>query len=289
VNSSLTRRPSARFWAKRRWCGSQGRRPQIRQDCAATNSRCPLSRYLRGSPIGFAVLPRLRAKALRPAPRPLRSGPRARPQGQRRIYGPALPFASPRDTLLSMPAGLARRVVTPLPLRLRGPRTADLEPDGPEEASARSGVSGAAEPVSRGAPSVSKDDRRSAKATSTSRASDAVSVFFAGRAVLAHSAACTAEPRDRGLEFGLGALVLEVRLPRAAEDPSELGPAVGGVHIDDPHHLNSWPGRVNQEQPGGLATLNAAPELFLGRQQKMLVQGIGGDCQATSGIDPSAT
>src|SRR6266851_3839709 len=80
--------------------------------------------------------------------------------------------------------------------------------------------------------------------------------------------------RDQSLEFGLGALVLEVRLPRAAEDPSELGPAVGGVHIDDPHHLNSWPGRINQEQPRGLATLNTAPELFLGRQQEVLAKTI---------------
>jgi hypothetical protein len=52
------------------------------------------------------------------------------------------------------------RALVALPLPLRGPTTADLEPDGPEEASGRSGVSGAAGPVSRGAPSVSKDDRR---------------------------------------------------------------------------------------------------------------------------------
>ena len=39
VNSSLTLRPSARAWAKRRWWGSQGRRPQNRQGCEATNLR----------------------------------------------------------------------------------------------------------------------------------------------------------------------------------------------------------------------------------------------------------
>jgi hypothetical protein len=54
--SSLTFRPRARFWAKRRWWGSEGRRPQIRQDCDATNFRCALSRYRRTSPIGSTLL-----------------------------------------------------------------------------------------------------------------------------------------------------------------------------------------------------------------------------------------
>jgi hypothetical protein len=44
VNSSLTFRPSARLWVKRRWWASQGCRPQIRQGCCATNLRCSRSR-----------------------------------------------------------------------------------------------------------------------------------------------------------------------------------------------------------------------------------------------------
>ncbi len=56
VNSSLTLRPSARFWAKRRRCGSEGSRPQIRQGCEATNLRCASPRYRRASPIGSTLL-----------------------------------------------------------------------------------------------------------------------------------------------------------------------------------------------------------------------------------------
>ncbi len=44
-------------------------------------------------------------------------------------------------------------------------------------------------------PSPSSADRRSSKATCTSRASDAVRVFFAGKAERAHSVAASAEPR----------------------------------------------------------------------------------------------
>jgi hypothetical protein len=44
ANSSLTRRPSARGCANRRWWASVGRRPHSRQGCDATNSRCARSR-----------------------------------------------------------------------------------------------------------------------------------------------------------------------------------------------------------------------------------------------------
>jgi hypothetical protein len=43
-----------------------------------------------------AALLNLPAPALRPAPPPLRSGLGVRPQGQRRVHGPAVPIASPR-------------------------------------------------------------------------------------------------------------------------------------------------------------------------------------------------
>src|SRR5271170_2533180 len=50
VNSSLTLRPSARCcWAYRRWCASDGRRPQMRHGCLATNLTRYLSRKRRGS------------------------------------------------------------------------------------------------------------------------------------------------------------------------------------------------------------------------------------------------
>ncbi len=75
VNSSLTLRPSARAWAKRRWWGSQGRRPQNRQGCEATNLRCALSRYRFGSPIDSTLLSMpggLVERAGAPLPWPLR-------------------------------------------------------------------------------------------------------------------------------------------------------------------------------------------------------------------------
>ena len=49
VNSSLTLRPSARVWANRRWWASDGRPPQIRQGCLATDLTCSRSRIRRGS------------------------------------------------------------------------------------------------------------------------------------------------------------------------------------------------------------------------------------------------
>src|SRR6266700_5144849 len=75
VNSSLTLRPSARAWAKRRWWGSQGRRPQNRQGREATNLRCALSRYRFGSPIDSTLLSMpggLVERAGAPLPWPLR-------------------------------------------------------------------------------------------------------------------------------------------------------------------------------------------------------------------------
>src|SRR5947209_17536754 len=75
VNSSLTLRPSARAWAKRRWWGSQGRRPQNSEGCEATNLRCALSRYRFGSPIDSALLSMpgsLVERAGAPLPWPLR-------------------------------------------------------------------------------------------------------------------------------------------------------------------------------------------------------------------------
>src|SRR5262245_36207180 len=56
VNSSLTLRPIARGCAKRRRCGSDGCRPQIRQGCEATNFRCALSRSRLGSAKASSLL-----------------------------------------------------------------------------------------------------------------------------------------------------------------------------------------------------------------------------------------
>src|SRR6266851_3258413 len=147
VYSSLTLRPSARAWVKRRWCGSQGFRPQNRQGCEATNLRWALSRYRRGSPIG--------------------------------------------SMLLSMPGGLVERSSTPLLWPLRGATAVDRELG---DTPSRSAASGDGCPALRAAPSVSKAERRRSNASSTTRASAAVSLFFTGRAVRAHWAASAADP-----------------------------------------------------------------------------------------------
>src|SRR5262245_56024077 len=76
----------------------------------------------------------------------------------------------------------------------------------------------------------------------------------------------------KGLELGLGILMLEVRLARAPKHAREFRPGVGCAHVDDPHRFDPRAGRLNSKQSRGLAILNAAPELFLGREQKVLVE-----------------
>src|SRR5262249_49949365 len=79
------------------------------------------------------------------------------------------------------------------------------------------------------------------------------------------------------LEFRLGILVLEVSFAGAPKHASELRPGIGGAHVDDPYRFDPRAGRLEAKQSRRLATLNAAPELFLGREQEMLVEGIGRD------------
>jgi hypothetical protein len=82
-------RPSARAWAKRRWWGSQGRRPQIWHGRESTNLRCALSRYRRTSPIGSTLLSMpagLPARRTARLPSALR-GPRTVVSGPRGLRG----------------------------------------------------------------------------------------------------------------------------------------------------------------------------------------------------------
>jgi len=55
---------------------------------------------------GLAALPILRATALRSPPPALRPGPRARPQGERRVHGPALSHSPPRPPPLPGRSGV---------------------------------------------------------------------------------------------------------------------------------------------------------------------------------------
>ena len=79
----------------------------------------------------------------------------------------------------------------------------------------------------------------------------------------------------KGLELRLGILVLEVSLARAPKYAREFRPGVGCAHVDDPHRFDPRAERVDSKQSRGLAILNAAPEFFLGREQEVLVEGIG--------------
>src|SRR5262245_43683975 len=91
--------------------------------------------------------------------------------------------------------------------------------------------------------------------------SDAVADRFLG--VLGH----------KGLELRLGILMLEVSLARASEHTREFRPCIGCAHVDDPHRFDPRAGRLEAKQSRGLATLNAAPEFFLGREQEVQMGG----------------
>src|SRR5215831_6184349 len=81
----------------------------------------------------------------------------------------------------------------------------------------------------------------------------------------------------QGLELRLRVLMLEVSLARAPKHASEFRPSIGCAHVDDPHRFDPRAGRLESKQSRGFAILNAAPEFFLGREQEVLVEGIGRD------------
>ena len=90
--------------------------------------------------------------------------------------------------------------------------------------------------------------------------------------------------RHQALEFGLGFLVLEMRLSGANKDAGEFRPGIGGAHVDDAHRLNARLRRLDPKQGWRLATFDTAPELPLGGDNEVLVEriGMGGD------LDPFA-
>ena len=69
--------------------------------------------------------------------------------------------------------------------------------------------------------------------------------------------------------------MFQMSLPRGSEQVRELSPGIGGAHIDNPHCLNASPGRLDTKEPRRLTGLNAAPELFLCGEQKVLVKRVG--------------
>src|SRR5215472_16700681 len=62
--------------------------------------------------------------------------------------------------------------------------------------------------------------------------------------------------RHERLELGLGFLMLEIGLPRAAEHARKLRPGIRCGHVDDPDGLDPGPRRLDAEQARGLAALH---------------------------------
>src|SRR5271157_604447 len=83
--------------------------------------------------------------------------------------------------------------------------------------------------------------------------------------------------RHQGLELGLRPFVVEKGGTGGAEEAGELRPRIGLAHVNDPNRIDPRPRRLEAIGPRGLAGLNAAPEPALGGDQKVLVEGIGGD------------
>ena len=79
----------------------------------------------------------------------------------------------------------------------------------------------------------------------------------------------------QALELSFRLLVLEMRGPGAEKNARELGPGIGGAHIDNPNRLDPRLWRINPKQCWRLATFDTAPELPLGGDDQMLVERIG--------------
>ena len=87
--------------------------------------------------------------------------------------------------------------------------------------------------------------------------------------------ACCASSGIRLFELGFGPFMLEMRLPGANEDIGEFDPGIGGAHINDADGVDARSRRVDPEESRGLAALDATPELAFGRDDEVLVEGIG--------------
>src|ERR1700674_5766138 len=81
--------------------------------------------------------------------------------------------------------------------------------------------------------------------------------------------------RCQPFQFGLGVLVLQEGHSGLAKEPGEFRPGIGRTHVDDANGLDARPQRLSTERAREVAALDATPELLLGREQEMLVEGIG--------------
>src|SRR5215204_6305930 len=90
--------------------------------------------------------------------------------------------------------------------------------------------------------------------------------------------------RHERLELALGLLMLDKGWSGSAVDGGELGPGVRFAHVDRPHRFDARPRWLDPEEARGLAGLDAAPELLLGGEQKVLIERVGIDLA----LDPLA-
>ena len=81
----------------------------------------------------------------------------------------------------------------------------------------------------------------------------------------------------KAFQLGLGALVFEISWLRSDEDGGEVRPSVRRRHINDTDCLNPGLRSVDAEKGRGLSAFDAASELSLSRNDKVLVDRIGID------------
>src|SRR5215217_1499165 len=72
--------------------------------------------------------------------------------------------------------------------------------------------------------------------------------------------------RHQLLQLGLGGVMLNISCARLAKHASQFRPGIRCAHVDDTHCLDFRMRRLDAEHMRGLASLDAAPELPLGRE-----------------------
>src|ERR1700733_2957501 len=80
--------------------------------------------------------------------------------------------------------------------------------------------------------------------------------------------------RHQAFELGFGSLMLEVSIAGANEDIGEFAPGIRAAHVDYMDGLNARSRWVYTEESRRFTCLDATPELALGRDDEMLVEGI---------------
>ena len=81
-------------------------------------------------------------------------------------------------------------------------------------------------------------------------------------------------PRHEAFQFCLSSFMFEKSRVCSSERAGEFRPRIGGAHVDDVDRFDTRLRRINPEQGGGLAVLDAAPELSLRSDNEVLVKGI---------------